>query len=295
MSRLASSKRSRHLEDSMLTIRTAKEADFPSVARLIYSSTNAWYVGKGLGPIFAGEPEDCLIFPEVYEDLDPGDCLLAIRDDFPEVAGSCFVHERETHVSLGIMNCHPSQVGRGIAKALLTEVVERAKKVGKPLRLVSSAINLDSYSLYTRQGFVPFGLFQDMILPVPEGGFRVPVPAKIRLREGRTGDAAAIDSLEQEIWKTSRERDWHYFLENRRGVWQVTVAEHEDGSLVGALCSVAEAGCTMLGPGLAKDGPVGLALLLEGLNRRADLQPVFLVPAGEGWLVSELYQRGARN
>ena len=52
------------------------------------------------------------------------------------IAGSCFYHPRDSHVGLGIMNAAPEFAGRGVAKALLTEILERAGEL--PVRLVSS-------------------------------------------------------------------------------------------------------------------------------------------------------------
>ena len=102
----------------------------------------------------------------VYEDLDPGCCVVAEDTASGQLLGSCFYHPRETHVSLGIMNAHPDSFGRGVAGKLLRYIIDFADRQSKPVRLVSSAMNLDSFSLYNRNGFVPRKLFQDMFVPV---------------------------------------------------------------------------------------------------------------------------------
>ena len=95
------------------------------------------------------------LFPETYEALDPGCTLVAEHPRTGRLMGSCFHHPRETHVSLGIMNVHPAYFGMGVARRLLRAITDDADARGLPVRLVSSAFNLDSYSLYTRAGFVP--------------------------------------------------------------------------------------------------------------------------------------------
>src|SRR5256885_2186878 len=102
--------------------------------------------------------------------LDPGCCIVAEHPETGRLAGSCFYRARETHCSLGIMTVHPVYFGTGVGKALLAQILEYARTEEKPLRLVSSAVNLDSFSLYTRAGFVPRHAYQDMFLPVPSGG-----------------------------------------------------------------------------------------------------------------------------
>jgi len=133
-----------------------EEAD--RVAELIFESTNHWYETSGYPRIFQGDWKVCRIFTDVYEDLDPGCCLIAISGQ-DTIIGSCFYHPRQTHISLGIMNTHPALSRKGVAKALLKMIIEIADDLSVPLRLVSSAFNLDSYSLYTRNGMAPFALY----------------------------------------------------------------------------------------------------------------------------------------
>lgn len=278
----------------MPTIRPLHRDEFTAVAELIHHSTNAWYAARGLGPIFPGPPADCRLFPEVYEDLDPGCCLVAVPES-GELVGSCFYHCRDTHVALGIMNVRPEATGRGIARSLLGRIIEIAEAAKKPLRLVSSCFNLDSFSLYTRQGFVPYEVFQDLTVTVPAEGFGDTGLAGARLRPGVPEDAAAIDALERSVWQTSRQADWATFLNNARGIWHVTVAEDPAGGLLGAIASVAHPGCRMLGPGVARDGALAGDLIITELNHHRGCSPVFLVPCRERELVARMYRLGARN
>ncbi len=272
-----------------------KPQDSQKVAALIFHSTNHWYQSNGRGKIFHGKPEDCLVFTEVYEDLDPGCCLLAVSDKDQSLLGSCFYHPRASHMSLGIMNTSPEAAGKGVAKALLTSIVSKAGTLNLPTRLVSSALNLDSFSLYTRQGFVPYRFFQDMAINVPSDGFRIDAIPGIHLRTGRPDDAIAIDALEQSVWNTSRAKDWKYFAENRRRIWSLSVAESDDGKLLGALASVRHPGSELLGPGVAIDESVARLLILHQLNQHRGSSPVVIVPSDKADLVASLYELGARN
>ena len=72
-------------------------------------------------------------------------------------------------------------------------------KNGKPVRLTQSALNLDSYSLYTRSGFVPRCAFQDMFIPVPEGGLKTALPGAECVRPAVAEDVPAMAALEMEV------------------------------------------------------------------------------------------------
>ncbi len=278
------------------SIRPMNAGEESKVAQLIFESTNHWYESHGHGRIFQGKPSDCSVFTEVYEDLDPGCCLVAIPDDDPDrIIGSCFYHSRETHISLGIMNADPTSGHKGVAKALLQTIVIIAEKENLPLRLVSSVFNLDSFSLYTRQGFAPYSIFQDMTITVPANGLAVESLPGITVRRATRDDPERIDALERAIWETSRIKDWQYFAENRRGVWSLTVAENVGGELVGALASVNHPGSELLGPGIAVDDKVAKILIQTELNQHRCGSPVFLVPSSQTELVAAMYKLSARN
>src|SRR6476661_3897414 len=140
---------------SDIILRPMREGERNEVADLVCVSTNYWYRASGRPAIFTAGPTSCLLFCDVYEALDPGCCVVAEDPATGRLMGSCFYHPRETHVALGIMNVHPDYFGRGVARRLLGHIVDLADQQGKPVRLVSSAMNLDSFSLYTRAGFVP--------------------------------------------------------------------------------------------------------------------------------------------
>jgi len=277
------------------TIRAMAPADWSEVSDLICLSTNYWYQSQGKPPIFTSGPAATRLFCEVYEDLDPGCCLVAEHRQTRRLMGSCFYHPRETHFSLGIMNAHPNYFRSGVARALLAEIVQRAEEAGKPVRLVSSAMNLDSFSLYTRAGFVPRQTYQDMYLRVPDEGLPVPVHPDFQVRDARPADVPAIGALERRIAGIAREKDYRYFIENLAGYWHASVAESAEGTLLGFAASIAHPGSTMIGPGFAVDQTVAASLLLTELDFRRGCSPVFLLPVDAADLVQQAYLWGSRN
>jgi GNAT superfamily N-acetyltransferase len=273
-----------------MQLRAMRQDEKGVVAELVFHSTNAWYVGAGKGAIFRNGAESCRLFPDVYEDLDPGCCVVAEDEGTGRVAGSCFYHPRETHISLGIMNVHPDFFGQGVAGKLLRFVTNLADAQAKPLRLVSSVMNLDSYSLYTRAGFTPRAVFQDILFSVPPTGLSAG-----RTRPATTSDVPAMVELEERVSGIRREKDYRYFIENPRGIWHVSVLENEGGGLQGFLCSVNHPASNMLGPGVMASDAAAVELIRAELNVHKGRSPVFLVPADRGELVRRVYEMGGRN
>ncbi len=280
----------------MFKMRLMKATDFDAVAELIFLSTNAWYQ-KHLGhAIFQCRPLDCRLFCEVYDDLDP-DCGLVLEHSHNGmIVGSCFFHPRETHVSLGIMNVHPNYFGHGIAGRLLQRIIDEADNRDLPMRLVSSALNLDSFSLYNRNGFLPFCLYQDMVVNVPEEGLPETAwkyPGTVR--EAGPADLLAMGRLEFEVSGISRERDYCYFIENSTGIWKTLVSVNDEGEVDGFLTSVDHPASRLIGPGVMLTPAAAAALLRAQLDRFRGKSVVFLLPSGEADLVKAAYALGARN
>jgi len=264
------------------------------VAGIICDSIRAWYAAVGKPGRFPGGPESCLLFPEVYEALDPGCCMVAEDPTNGRIAAACFYHPRPTHVSLGIMAAHPDYFGQGAAKAVLQSICDIADQQGKPIRLVSSAMNLDSFSLYTRAGFTARAVFQDMTLNVPLEGLPFTCEGSAGVRAAVPDDVPAMMALEWEAAHIRREQDWRYMVENRAGIWHVSVIEDESG-ISGFLASIHRPASNMLGPGVMRTDAEAAALVLAELNAQRGRSPVFLVPTHRGALVRQLYAWGARN
>lgn len=271
-------------------------ADREPIARLLHRSLVHWYESRlGQGSRFGDSHDPFTLFPEVYESLDPGECVTA-RTESGEIVGVCFSHERDTHVSVGIVATSPDAGGRGIAKKMMSLVLDKAKRLGKPARLVSSLLNLDSFSLYTRLGFVPGAIFQDLLITVPETGLAAVAPAGIEaVREAVLADAARIADFEHAQQGIRREKDFAFFIRNEVGAWRVLVSEAADGSVNGFLAMSTHPSCSMIGPGVAADETTAIALLWNALDGLRGKTLVFLAPCAASTLVRTAYDWGARN
>ena len=272
-----------------IVIREMGEADRREVAELICVSTNYWYETHGMAKIFPDGPESADIFCQVYGALEGSSGIVA--DAGGRLAGSCFLHVRPTHVSLGIMNVHPNYFGRGVARRLLEWIIAVADREGKQLRLVSSALNLDSFSLYTRAGFVPRCAYQDIAIEVPEEGLGIEAELSGKVRPATLGDVERMAAVEMAVSGIRRENDYRHFIENPEGFWHVSVCEGDESELEGFLAS----GPGMLGPGVARGEAGAGALLLAELDRRRGQSTVFLVPVERGELVRQVYAWGGKN
>lgn len=266
------------------------------VAELIYCSINVWYQRHGLPPVFVGGPRVTEVFYDVYHALEPGCAVVAVNTATRRLMGSCFYHPRKHHVSLGIMNVHPNYFGMGVGHALLQYIIDFTERRGsKALRLTQSALNLDSFSLYNRAGFVPRHAFQDMVLAVPPDGMKQTVPGTDRVRPATLADVPAMAALEMDVSGICREEDYRYCIANEAGFWHAAVFENARGDLDGFMMSSAHQAMNMLGPCVARTETEAAALILRELDLHRGRSPVFLVPMDRPKLVRQAYDWGARN
>jgi GNAT superfamily N-acetyltransferase len=278
------------------SLRPARPDDREEIAALICDSLNSWYQAHGGTAIFPEGPAGADVFFDVYDRIEPGHCVVAEDFTTGRLAGSCFYHPRPTHVSLGIMNVHPEHFGRGVARALLGFITDFTDRGNYPaLRLISSAGNLDSFSLYNRAGFVPRAVFQDMVVAVPPAGLAASVPGLERVRDAVPADAAAMAALELAASGVQRGDDYAFCIANSNGFWQASVYESESGVVEGYMISSGHHALNIVGPGVAVTDQVAAALLLRELDRHRGRSPLFIVPVDHPELIRLAYGWGARN
>ena len=281
-------------EKSDLVLGCLLPAEADEAAQLIHRSLDFWYARHLNQPQrFGSDWQPFRIFPDLYQGLDPGQALTARNAASGELVGICFQHPRPTHVSVGIVATHPASGGRGVARALLEQVLAFADARRLPIRLVSSLMNLDSFSLYTRLGFVPGMVFQD--LQFSSGVLPPLVPPQGIIRRATPSDVPAMAVLEESMTGIFRAHDFAYFVKNEPEIWHTLVLIGEDGKLHGFLSSLQQGGTQMLGPGWMENDVDALSLISAQLHHHAPGNPVFLVPSRAAGLVAALYQAGARN
>lgn len=279
------------------------DSEHAAAAELLHRSLTGWYQAKlGQGARFGDRAEPFRLIPEVYAALDPGEALAAREKTTGRLLGVCFVHPRPTHVSLGIVAVAPEAQGLGVGRGLVARALARADALGVPARLVSSLLNLDSFSLYTRHGFVPEEVYQDIVIAVPAAGPIVPpaLPARkevagVRVRLADPADAARITAYERLRRGIARPQDHALFLANRVGDWRVWVAEGSDGALRGYLVASVHPHHRAIGPGAVDDEAVAELLLRAALEAFRGGSVLVLAPAAAAGLVAFLYTLGGRN
>lgn len=126
-------------------------------------------------------------------------------------------------------------------------------------------LNLDSFSLYTRAGFVPRRAFQDMLVGVPQEGLGRRFAGAEHVRPAKIEDVSAAAALEREIAGISREKDYRYFIDNRDGLWEMFVYDGPNG-VEGFLAGLKHPGLPLVGPGVARTEEQAAALLARVLD-----------------------------
>lgn len=280
-----------------MLLRPLTDDDRDVYAQMLHRSFNTWYGAHGWPSDYFGcAPEQAGIFLDIYNDISP-DCSIAAFDpNSGKLMGACFYHPREHHVSLGVMSVNADYFQCGVGRALVNHIVDFTESHGyAALRLVSSAMNMNSFSLYNRSGFIPRGSYHDMVLPVPIAGLQVRYPLRDKVRSAAPTNVDAMAALEMEVSGISRVIDYRYAIENPRGVLQALVLENSDGAIDGFMISIKHPSLNMLGPCVARSEKATLALLLQATERFRGAVPLFVVPMDKRKLVETLYDWGARN
>ena len=263
---------------------------YDELAMLLHGSLDVWHRTRLNTDRFGTDWKPFRLTVDVYEELDPGCCVVA-TDDAGALIGSAFYHPRETHIGVGVVSVHPAAFGQGVGRALMEEIIRVAD--GKPLRLVSSAMNLDSFSLYTRLGFVPQLMLQSMTLTVPDAGF---ASASSRIRMASMADVTAIADFEFRLNGIRKEKDYRFFVENKSGCWRLAILEKADGSIAGFLAASALPTDNLIGQGVAEDEATMLELVRAMMDQHFRGQTVaFILPSRCSLLVQQAYAWGARN
>ena len=281
-----------------ILLRALKDVDVPEHADLLYSSFNAWYWKHGWGKdYFACSPQETSIFYDIYNDLSPGCSIAAFDNKTGRMMGSCFYHPREHHVSLGIMSVHPNYGGRGVGRQMVNHIIDYTKEHDfKSCRLVSSAINMDSFSLYNRAGFIPRVTYHDMVINVPENGIGdVVVKGEDNIREAALTDITKMGELEMEISGIKREVDYRYAIENPREALHALVYENDQKGIDGFMISVKHPALNMLGPCVARNEEIAIALIRKEIERFKGTWVLFSIPMEKRKMVEQMYAWKAIN
>ncbi len=278
-------------------LRSMGEEDVPAYSRMLKRSFNTWYWNHGWGAdYFKCDEGELAIFWEIDRRISPGDCVVAIHPESGAMMGACFYHPREHHVSLGIMAVDPGYFGQGVGIQLVKHIIDFTESNGyQALRVVGSACNMNSFSLYNRAGFVPRVVHQDMVIRVPAVGLGQSSPLCQRVRDARSDDVASLKALEWEISGLCREGDYRFCIENPLGCLHASVIDDAGGEIGGFAASIRHPALNMIGPAFARTETEMLALLLRELDRFRGESALVVLPMHHRQMVEALYGWGAVN
>jgi GNAT superfamily N-acetyltransferase len=274
-----------------------RDSDVPEYVEMLYHSFNDWYWKRGWGKDYFGcKPHETSIFYDIYNDLTPG-CSVAVFDkNTAQMVGACFYHPRETHVSLGIMCVHKDRWGTGVGRTMVDYILNFTKhRDYKSCRLVGSAINMNSFSLYNRSGFVPRVSYNDMVITLPNENLNIHAPHEDKVRDARIADVPKMGELEMEISGIRREIDYRYAIENPRKILHAAVYENDRNGIDGFMISVKHPALNMLGPCVALSEEIALALISRELERFKGTWVLFLIPMEKRKMVEQAYKWKAVN
>ncbi|MBI5204020.1 MAG: GNAT family N-acetyltransferase [Nitrospirae bacterium] len=297
-------------------LRPLCDSDVLEYAEMLYTSFNAWYWKHGWGKDYFGcRPEETAIFYDIYNDLTPGHSIAAFDNNTGRMMGACFYHPREYHVSLGIMSVHPDYWRRGVGKAMVDHILSFTQENNyKACRLVGSAINMNSFSLYNRSGFIPRVIHNDMVINVSGDNPYTHAPGEDRVRDAAIKDVSGMGDLEMEVSGIRRERDYRYAIvrpgesallsespkaacvrKNPREVLHASVYENDQKGIDGFMISVKHSALNMMGPCVARTEEIAIALIRRELERFRGTWVLFVVPVEKRKMVEQLYKWGAVN
>ena len=77
-----------------------------------------------------------------------------------------------------------------------------------------------------------------MFLEVPENGFNDEISGEFEIRDAQLNDVEEMVALEKRLSGIERAKDFEYFIENKREIWNTVVCRDTNGTLFGFLGSV---------------------------------------------------------
>jgi predicted N-acetyltransferase YhbS len=154
--------------------------------------------------------------------------VVAERDG--KIVGSNFLDERSVVVGIGPITIDPTVQNKGIGRALMRDVIDRAHSLGAPsIRLLQATYHNRSLSLYTSLGFharEPLSVLQGKPLNLGFHGYDV--------RPATSADAAACEALCHDVHGFDRGKE----LSDAVGQGSAMVVEHQ-GQITGYTTGIA--------------------------------------------------------
>jgi len=144
-----------------VTLRNTMLTDAPECGRICYDAFAALATHHGFVPDF---PSVEVAVDAVAHLIEHPGFFSVVAERDGRIVGSNFLDERSMIVGVGPITVDPEAQSAGIGRALMDAVLERSRERRVPgVRLLQSAYNNDSMSLYAKLGFdvrEPFAMIQ---------------------------------------------------------------------------------------------------------------------------------------
>ena len=265
-----------------ITIRTMADDDVDVVAHVIVRAFNTVNARYGYPSEFP-EPYAAVLLVRFYLSQDPDGCLVAERDG--AILGSIFARRRGDVVTIGPVSTDPAGQGMGVGRRMMQAVFDLYPDAAS-FRLVQAAFNKESYSLYSRTGFVAV---EAMVRLDRAAAPVTPEEDESHVRRATAEELQAVVGLDRRLLGVERERE----LPTHFGMGSVYV--YDDGAgMQGYLATMPTPGQIFYGPAVAHSEDQLTALLRTAL-RAADAHTIALhLPTRFAATIDECYRLGFR-
>lgn len=172
-----------------------------------------------------------------------GPHVLVVAQQESRIAGICCLHPRGEHGGIGPVAVDPAFQGRGIGKAMMQAVLDRAPGLAS-VRLYQEAYNSASFALYYAMGFLPVADLVDMTA-APETGGEGPAG---EIGEASKDDLDACLNYDGPRSRYDRRPDLAFFLR-----WGKIFVSRKNGRICGMLACLPGPASVQFGP-LVADG-----------------------------------------
>jgi hypothetical protein len=135
-----------------------------------------------------------------------------------------------------------------------------------------------------------------MVINVPESGLGdASVKGEDNIREASLADIEKMGELEMEISGIKREIDYRYAIENPRKVLHALIYENNQNGIDGFMISVKHPALNMLGPCVARNEEIAIALIRKEIERFKGTWVLFSIPMDKRKMVEQMYAWKAIN
>jgi ribosomal protein S18 acetylase RimI-like enzyme len=265
-----------------ITIRSMSPDDIDVVAPVITRAFDVVNARYGYPSEF---PEPCVsvLMSRYYLSQDPKGCIVAEQDG--NICGSVFSRRRGDRVSIGPVTVDPGSQAIGVGRRMMQAIFDLHPDAAS-FRLSQAAFNKESFSLYSKTGFVA----AEQLLRLD----RPPAPVaseddEPHVRVVAAESAPLVAELDRRLTGAERERE----LPTLFGMGRVYV-HGDDSDIQGYLATMPTPGPTFLGPAVAHSEAQLAALVRAALRDIGPHASALHLPARFAPTIDECFRLGFR-